>query len=374
MMALLDEKPRFDLGGSYGPNLVLEELLDDETVRARMKQVVLGYGTAQGDADLRAAIAGLNGASAGDVVTTVGSMHALFLLTFILCDRGDDVVLPTPVFPPTRGALDAVGANVRVLPLSFDRGYQLDPADLRPLLSHKTKFVSLATPQNPSGVAIPIEILRDVLALMERTCPQAYLLVDDTYREAAFGNDPVAPSALSLGPKVVTVASLSKCHGAPGLRLGWAITRDAELREQLVRAKFNTVVSNPALEEVLALRVFELRERILGERRTFLAECLAKTERWVLDNSGLVEWVRPSAGAICCVRLRPAAFDDAAVERFYDRLARAGVRVSNGPWFGETARVFRLGFGHLPLPELDAAYKALTNSLTQALRTATMSP
>ena len=45
--------------------------------------------------------------------------------------------------------------------------------------------------------------------------------------------------------KVISVASLSKCHGAPGLRIGWAITRDAELRRQLVVGKFNTIVSGP---------------------------------------------------------------------------------------------------------------------------------
>ncbi len=366
MISLIDKKPRFDLGGSYGPSLLLEELLDD-TVAARMKQIALGYGTAQGDAELRKAIADLHGVSRDDVVITAGSMHALFLLAFILCDRGDEAVLVTPAFPPTRNALDSVGANVRVLPLLFDRKYQLDPADLRPLLTEKTKLVTLASPQNPSGVAISADILRDVLTLMQQTCPQAYLLVDDVYREATFGDDPVAPSALLLGRNVITIASFSKCHGAPGLRLGWAIVRDRSMREQLVRGKFTTVISSPALEEALALRILELRDRILGERRTFLAECLARTERWVLANKPVVEWVRPDGGAICCVRLRPAVFDDAAVERFYDVLPRVGVRVSNGAWFDEPARVFRLGFGHLPLTELDAAYEALTAALRQAV-------
>ncbi len=366
MISLIDEKPRFDLGGSYGPNLLFEELLDD-TVQSRMRQIALGYGTAQGDAELRKSIADLHGVSPDDVVITAGSMHALFLLAFILCDRGDEAVVVTPAFPPTRNALDSVGANVRVLPLSFDRRYQLDPSDLRPLLSEKTKLVTLASPQNPSGVAIPADILRDVLTFTAQTCPQAYLVVDDVYREAAFGDDPVAPSALLLGRNVITVSSFSKCHGAPGLRLGWAIVRDRSIREQLVQGKFTTVISSPALEEVLALRVLELRDRILEQRRTFLAECLTRTERWVLANERIVEWVRPDAGAICCVRLRPTAFDDAAIERFYDVLPRVGVRVAKGAWFGEPARVFRLGFGHLPLTELDAAYEALTAALRQVV-------
>src|SRR5262249_28328444 len=152
--------------------------------------------------------------------------------------------------------------------------------------------------------------------MMERICPAAHLLVDETYREAAYGEAPIAPSAIALGPKVVSVASLSKCHGAPGLRLGWAITRDPELRRQLVTAKFNTVVSCSAVDEALALKVLERRDRIIAERRVRLAEGLRRTADWVRANADLVEWVRPDAGALCCVRLKPAAFDDTAVARF----------------------------------------------------------
>jgi aspartate/methionine/tyrosine aminotransferase len=365
IIALVGEAPRFDLGSSYGPNLRLEDLLTDD-VDGSLKSTVLGYRTAEGDAQLRAGIAALHGVAPDDVVVTAGGMHALFLLAFILCERGDEAVIAVPVFPPARAALDAVGAMVRELPLSFGRGYRLDPEDLRPLLSEKTRIVSLASPQNPSGVAIPMETLRGILAIMEERSPQAFLVLDDTYREAAYGNDPTAPSALSLSPKVVTVASFSKCHGAPGLRLGWAITRDASLREQLVLGKFNTVVSSPAIEEALALRILALRDRILRERRVFLADCLARTQSWIQSNASFVDWVRPDAGAICCVRLRSDMFNDAGVHRFYEMLQNVGVRVSKGEWFGDEARVFRLGFGRLPVTELAPAFEALTGALSRS--------
>lgn len=364
IIALVDEHPRFNLGGSYGPNLLLGELLDATTL-ARLEKTALGYGSAAGDVHLRAAIAEPLGVAAGDVVITAGSLQALFLLAFVLCDRGDEVVLATPAFPPTRAAFEAVGASIRPLHLSFDRGYRLDVHELAPLLSAKTKLVSLASPQNPSGVAVPYNTFREIAALMQQRCPRAFLIVDDVYREAAFGDDPVAPSALALASQVITVASLSKCHGAPGVRIGWAIVRDTHLREQLVLGKFNTAICNSALDEILALRILEQRERVLRERRIILAQCVAATQAFVHKNGELIEWIRPDAGAICCVRLRPDRFDDTAVEQFYQRLRDADILLSNGTWFGEEARVFRLGFAHLPLPELEQAYDALGTLLTQ---------
>ena len=83
-------------------------------------------------------------------------------------------------------------------------------------------------------------------------------------------------------------------------------------------------------------------------------------------NGDLVEWVRPDAGALCVVRLKPSMFSDGAVARFHQELARHDARVADGAWFGEEPRVFRLGFG-LPEPvELDAALRVLTAALRQA--------
>jgi hypothetical protein len=239
-----------------------------------------------------------------DVVITVGGVHALFLIAYILCDRGDETMVMSPAFPPARNMLDIVGANVRVLRLFFDRGYQIDLADFRAQLSPRTKLVSLASPQNPSGVSIPARSLRSIIAMMIECCPGAYLLIDETYREAAYGMDAVAGSAIGLGSKVISVSSLSKCHGAPGLRLGWAITKDAALRRQLVLGKFNTVLSCSPIDEA------------------------------------------------------------------HGALSDMGIGIGDGRWFGDDARVLRLGFGYHPMPVLQAALDALAVAIRRAARAA----
>src|SRR6267142_4234183 len=146
-------------------------------------------------------------------------MHALFLIAFVLCNPGDEAVTVSPMFPLARNTLEAVGAKIRTVTLSFERGSQLDAADIGGHLSERTRLVSLASPQNPSGVATSLKIVGNIVALMEERCPEAYLLLDETYREAVYRDDAVAPSAVALSPRVISSASLSKCHGAPGLRL-----------------------------------------------------------------------------------------------------------------------------------------------------------
>ncbi|HEX6707867.1 MAG TPA: pyridoxal phosphate-dependent aminotransferase [Albitalea sp.] len=364
IIQLVGHAPRFDLAESVGPDLRLAEVLDAGGI-ATLSQLALGYGSAAGDAPLRRVIGEMHSVDADDVVITAGGMHALFLLAFALCDRGSQAVVASPLFPLARNALTAVGVEARTLPLSFDQRYQPDLSTLRRLLTPDTRLVSLASPQNPSGVALSPDTLREVHALMQAHAPQAWLLVDETYREAAYGADPIQPSAATLGPRVVCTGSLSKCHGAPGLRIGWAITRDAVLREQLVTAKFNTVISCGRLDEAVALSVLQQRERVVGTRRKLLADNLAITEAWVKRESDRVEWVRPDAGALCCVRLRSECFDDAAVQRLNDALGRHSVRVGDGRWFAESPRVFRLGFGLLDRDGLAQALEAVSAALRE---------
>ena len=359
IMALAGPAPRYDLAESIGPALHLRDVPDSD-------DLVLGYGSAAGDPALRAAIAERHGVGADDVVVTVGGMHALFLLAFILCGRGDEAVTTSPMFAPARTALQAVGAHVRTVTVDFERRYQPNPADIVAVLSERTKLVSLASPQNPSGVAIPPATVRDILRAMQQTCPHAVLLMDETFREAAYGDDPIAASAVGLDKRVVSVASLSKSHGAPGLRIGWAITRDPVLREQLVVGKFSTVISCSAVDEALALGVLRQNQQ---PRRDHFAAGLARTAAWVRENARRVAWIRPDAGAICCVRLRPDVFDDAAVIRFYGELANQGVRVGNGTWFGDDARIFRLGFGLLPIDDLEAALTGVSAALDKGANT-----
>ena len=341
------------------PDLRLGELLGGGAA----EELRLGYATAAGDPALRAAIAAQHGVEPDDVVVTVGGMHALFLAGYILCGRGEEAIIATPVFPPARDTLLSVGATLRQLPLEFNEGYRLDPGWLTALLSPATRLVSLASPQNPSGVAFPREVLARILSIMAARCPDAFLLVDETYRQAAYNDDQVALSAATLSPRVIITGSLSKCHGAPGLRIGWAIVRDAALREQMVLGKFNTVIANSTIDEMLGLRVLTQAEPIISARRKHLGEGLALTAAWVERNAALVEWVKPDAGALCCVRLRSDQFDQAAVARFHAALAALDARVGDGTWFGEEPRVFRLGFGLLPIPELELGLETLSSSL-----------
>jgi aspartate/methionine/tyrosine aminotransferase len=362
IISLLDNYPVHNLGESTSQDLLFGDVVDLIGPDV-LREVRLGYGSATGSAALRARIGELTGVTSEEVITTQGVALGIYLLAVEQCRPGDEVVIITPMFPPTRDAMSGSGLRVKTVPLSFDNGYRVDAETVASALTPATKLVCIATPQNPSGVSARIDDVDALLAHMERVCPDAVLLVDETYRDATYGDAPIPSSFASTSPRVITSGSVSKAHGAPGLRCGWLTVHDSDLRERLIVAKMNIVLSGSVLDEAVALAILDAQDRVLQPRRLLLERALQIVERWQADECHRVDWIRPDGGAMCCLRLRSDVFDDAAVARFWDALPNLGLQLGNGEWFSESTRIARLGFGYLPLEHLPPALEQLTIAL-----------
>jgi aspartate/methionine/tyrosine aminotransferase len=362
LTSLIDETPVYNLAASYAADLSWRDL---ESLGAHgvLDDLSIGYGTSRGGEHLRAVIARSVGVTADDVIVTTGSTSALFMSIFLLAGPGDEVVTVTPNFPPTIDAIDAAAATRRLVELSFEEGYRLPLDRLEDALSSRTTLVILVSPGNPSGVSLSDEELRDALAMIANRAPRARVIVDEVYRRATYGAARPVESAAKEHASVMTTESLSKSHGTAGLRVGWLICRDQELRRRLAAAKMGTVIACGTVDEALATLVLEHETRILSARSAHLEQGLGLVERWVTENAGRLQWVRPHAGALCVVRFEPHRYAvDAATDtlrRFRDR----GVAVAPGTLFGESPRTFRLGFGAVSPGDLEAALARMTEAL-----------
>ncbi len=87
-----------------------------------------------------------------------------------------------------------------------------------------------------------------------------WLLVDETYRDACF-KTPYTIMA-SRSKKIISVSSLSKAFGLPGLRIGWLITQDENLLELFLAAKEMIYISNSALDEEVAYQFYKQKRKI----------------------------------------------------------------------------------------------------------------
>ena len=250
--------------------------------------VALQYGSGQGDVTLREQIAGqlmpLVGAHAhpDDVVVTVGSQHALDLVTRVLCDPGDVVHVP----------MDDEGLDPAALRATLAR---LVAQGVRPKLLY-----TVPSFHNPAGVTQGPDRRAEVLA----TC-EAYgvpVLEDDPYALLGFdGSVPRAMRALD-DERVVYLGSFSKTF-APGLRVGWVVAPHG-IREKLVLAAEASVLCPPALSQ-LAVSAYlaeqpwwdqvKVFRELYRERRDALVDAMAAQlpdgTGWTVPQGGFYSWV-----------------------------------------------------------------------------------
>src|SRR5690606_4337081 len=103
-----------------------------------------------------------------------------------------------------------------------------------------------------TGVIFDEALILELLDLA-KTCG-AKLMVDETYRDLLF-NRAAPPYAAALDPTIISVASLSKAFGVPGIRVGWIVCTDAVLMERFLTAKEQVIICGSVLDEAVALQV-----------------------------------------------------------------------------------------------------------------------
>ena len=222
--------------------------------------LLLFYGDHVGNETLRDLVAEQSGGAASgvsrdDVLVTAGAAQALFIIATSLLEKDDHLVVVRPNYATNIETPRAIGADVSFLDLAFDDGFRIDPEKLMALVTPRTKYVSITLPHNPTGVMMSEADLRGLVARVESA--GCRLLVDETYREMTFG-EPL-PVAATLSERAISVSSLSKTYGIPGIRTGWLVCRDGELMKTFLAAKEQIGICGSVVDEEIAARAFAQR-------------------------------------------------------------------------------------------------------------------
>jgi aspartate/methionine/tyrosine aminotransferase len=244
--------------------------------------------------------------------------------------------------------------------LRFDDGWRLDVEQVAERVRDgETRLISVTQPHNPTGTMFDRATLDGLIEVAERS--GAILLVDETYRDLTHG-EPL-PLAATLSPSVLSVSSMSKAYGLPGLRIGWVVARQAEMAERLLAAKEQVLICGATLDERIAGSVLAARAAVLPSILDDVRARLAIVAEWMTVQSTF-EWVEPSGGVVGLVRFRPDV--DMDTDRFYEELlADHGTYVGPGHWFELDDRSFRLGYGWPTHDELRAGLAGLVAAATK---------
>ncbi len=346
---------RYDVGESAIKFLKLQDLGFD------LNAVDLRYGHHTGAPELREALSlEYEGLTKNEILVTSGGAEAIFSICMALLKPGDHVIVEHPNYPSTYEVPRGLGCDVDLFRLEFEAGFEPDLDRLEETIRPNTKLMIFTHPNNPTGSMISKEQQARLIRIAEER--KIYLIFDETYRHLAFG-EPL-PAAASLSPFAISITSLSKCYGLPGIRIGWLASRSREIHDGVLAVREQVTITNGALSEAIATRVLDRKAEFLARARAHVDRNLKIATTW-LDRRDELEWVKPRGGVVASPRLREGRIADP--EALYRVIAvDQEVFIIPGRCFDMDNRFFRLGFGGTS-DELTEGLRRVGLALDQAL-------
>lgn len=315
-------------------------------LKLNIDNVFLCYGEHRGKVELRKEIvSNENCLDADNVLVCPSAATALFIISTTLLNNNDHLIVLRPNYATNIETPRAINCEISFIDLSFEKGFQLDIDEIKKSIKPNTKLISITSPHNPTGIVFSDDTIQQLIALAEEN--NIHLLVDETYRYLNFQTD-LVPYYAAKSKQVISVCSLSKAHGVPGIRTGWLINKNEKLMHDFLAAKEQIIICNSVVDEEIALHILS-QENYLEKTHEHIRQNISILKNWMENEQHYLEWCEPKTGVVCFPRIK----NEYAVNlpKFYETLyEKYATLVGAGHWFEQDDRYFRLGFGY-PLKE-----------------------
>jgi aspartate aminotransferase len=223
--------------------------------------------------------------SAAHVVVTNGGKHAVYNTFQVLCNEGDEVLVPAPYWTSYPEVITLGGGVPVVLPTSEADGFRVTVEQLDGAWTPRTKVLLFVSPSNPTGVVYPPE---EVEAIGRWALDRGIWVVTDEIYEHLTYDGHVFSSMPGLVPELmdrcVILNGVAKTYAMTGWRVGWMIgPDDVTAAATNLQSHSTSNVSNVAQAAALAAvsgdlsAVAEMRKAFARRGRT-MYELLSKIE------------------------------------------------------------------------------------------------
>jgi aspartate/methionine/tyrosine aminotransferase len=309
---------RYDLARSNIRPLTREELgfTVDEIPTAPIDETGLP--------ELRKLIGDRYGIGPERVFISNGATMGIYLACAASIEPEDEILLEAPNYEPLYRIPEHLGASIRALERSFDRGWQIDLEEFERRVSRSTRAVLMTNLHNPSGTGTNPDKMLTIGQIARDH--GARVIVSEVYLDSCF--EPGYRPAVTFGENLVSIGSLSKVYGLGGLRVGW-VAGDEELIRKIHVIQDYIAGGVSAASQAIALKALAKADALAGRCRNIVQGNLRVLSDWMKKHPDL-GWVEPAGGTVALLKL-PGTID--ALELSNHLREKAGTLVVPGDFF-----------------------------------------
>jgi alanine-synthesizing transaminase len=199
----------------------------------RAREAVCEYYAARGD------LVCPDKVSPEDMVLTTSTSEAYSFALRLLCNAGDEVLVPQPSYPLFDFLAELHDVRLVRYPLIYDHGWQIDFHALRERLTERTRAVIVVHPNNPTGhfcKAREMEELHEICAARGMAIIADEVFLDYTIEAEVMGSFVGHNAALTF-----TMSGLSKICGLPQMKASWIVTSGPEAAKRDALARLEVI-------------------------------------------------------------------------------------------------------------------------------------
>jgi aspartate aminotransferase len=202
------------------------------------------------------------------VVVFPGGKPCMFFMFLALLEEGDEAIYPNPGFPIYESMINYCGAKAVPLPLTAERKFGFDVAELEALITPRTKLIVVNSPQNPTGGMLTREELAAVGKLA--AARGIWVLSDEIYSRITYGFEHHTLLHWADPERTVVLDGFSKTYAMTGWRLGYGIM-PAEFAPVMARLQTNATSCTAAMTQMAGVEALngpqESVDRMVAEFR-----------------------------------------------------------------------------------------------------------
>lgn len=194
-----------------------------------------------------------------NICVSNGSKQVLYSLFQLICNPGDEVLVPCPYWVSFPEAIKLAGATPKFISSGTA---DLDLEGLKKAITPKTKAIVLNSPNNPSGLVYPADVKKEVVKLCKEN--NLYLVSDEAYETLIFEGDKFTGPAGLADPDLentLIVQSFSKSYCMTGFRLGY-VAGPEHLIQGMVKLQSHLCGNIPVFIQKGAMAALENQESI----------------------------------------------------------------------------------------------------------------
>ena len=262
-------------------------------------------------------------------VLTTSTSEAYSFLFRLLCDAGNEILVPQPGYPLFDFLAGLDDVRLKAAPLVYDYGWQMEPEGFRLAITERTRAIVLVHPNNPTGHFTKPWEARELANLCREF--DLSLIVDEVFLDYGIAQ---AGSSFAAGLEdvpVFVVSGLSKIAGLPQMKAAWIAATGPEKAQALDRLEViaDTFLSMNAPVQCALPEWLAGREAIQAQIRARVAANLAELDRQ-LGRLPAVQRLKVEGGWYAVLRIPALAPDEQTVLG----LLECGVWVHPGYFFG----------------------------------------